>query len=196
MNREQWLNDFASKYLLPKIAAAGYCPPTALRVSVGFPKGSRGGRGAHAVGQCWSPIMSSDGHTEMFVSPVLDDFHAVVTLLHELVHAVVGVQCGHRGAFKKLALRVGLSMPMRSTPPSDALRAEIVAWLAEFAAYPHGPMSEVSRPDGKKPGSRLIKAMCPACGYTVRVSRQWLDIAPPVCPDPDCDSCGEPMQEG
>jgi hypothetical protein len=28
----------------------------------------------------------------------------------------------------------------------------------------------------------MIKCFCSMCGYTVRVSARWLDVAPPICP--------------
>lgn len=34
----------------------------------------------------------------------------------------------------------------------------------------------------KPGGTRLLKVYCPSCGYTVRVTKRWLDKAVPVCP--------------
>ena len=36
---------------------------------------------------------------------------------------------------------------------------------------------------------RQLKAVCKECGYTVRVTRKWLNIGVPVCP------CGTEMEE-
>ena len=33
-----------------------------------------------------------------------------------------------------------------------------------------------------KQTTRMLKCECPACGYTVRTTRKWLDIAVPTCP--------------
>jgi hypothetical protein len=41
---------------------------------------------------------------------------------------------------------------------------------------------------GSKPGSRLLKCECPACGYTIRTTQKWLDIGTPTCP------CGDEME--
>ncbi|UKE72382.1 hypothetical protein [Xanthomonas graminis] len=38
-----------------------------------------------------------------------------------------------------------------------------------------------SRP--KKQTTRLHKACCSECGYTVRVTSKWLEKGPPHCPD-------------
>lgn len=32
------------------------------------------------------------------------------------------------------------------------------------------------------PSSRLIKADCEKCGYTIRLSRKWIEIRRPICP--------------
>lgn len=31
-------------------------------------------------------------------------------------------------------------------------------------------------------GTRMLKCQCPECGYTVRTTRKWIDVATPVCP--------------
>jgi len=112
-------------------------------------------------------------------------------LCHEGCHAAVGVMHGHRAPFKKLALAIGLSGPMRATVPTPDFEATICAWIASEPTYPHAPLTAETSPT--KPGSRLLKARCEACGYTVRVTRQWLEIASPICPDPSCDAYQEPM---
>ena len=188
--REAWLTDVAEKYLWPRIEAARGKRPLKYRVSVGFPKGRRGGSG-HSIGQCWSQEVSADRTCEMFVSPELDAAQAVAVLAHEMVHASVGVYCGHRAPFKKLALAIGLSGPMRATVPSAEFEGTIAAWIAAEVAYPHAPLSAPTSPT--RPGSRLLKACCERCGYTVRVTRQWLDVASPICPNPDCDAYQESM---
>jgi hypothetical protein len=188
--REAWLTHMAEKYLWPRIEAGGGRRPARYRVSVGFPKGRRGGKG-HSIGQCWSQEVSADQTCEIFISPELDAAQAVAVLSHEVCHAAVGVRHGHRAPFKKLALAIGLSGPMRATIPAPGFATTIHGWIAAEPAYPHAPLTAATSPT--KPGSRLLKARCERCGYTVRVTRQWLDIARPVCPDPHCDAYQEPM---
>ena len=190
ITREAWLTHVAEKYLWPRIEAAGGHRPQKYRVSVGFPKGRRGSKG-HSIGQCWSQEVSADRTCEIFVSPELDAAQAVAVLAHETIHASVGVQCGHRAPFKKLAVAIGLSGPMRATVPCVEFEEAIRAWIAAESIYPHAPLRAATSPT--KPGSRLLKARCERCGYTVRVTRQWLDIARPTCPDPGCDSYQESM---
>lgn len=188
--REAWFTHFAEKYLWPRIEAGGGRRPAKYRVSVGFPKGRRGSKG-HSIGQCWSHEVSADRTCEIFISPELDATQAVAVLCHEGCHAAVGVRHGHRAPFKGLALAIGLSGPMRATVPTPEFEATIQRWIAAEPAYPHAPLTAATSPT--KPGSRLLKARCEACGYTVRVTRQWLDIASPLCPDPHCDAYLESM---
>jgi hypothetical protein len=193
MNREQWLTEIGSKHLLPYLAKAGARKQLKKwRVSCGFPKGSRGGKGGHSIGQCWAREASGDNHVEIFISPELQPFAAVETLVHELVHAIVGTKCGHRGPFKELARKAGLVGPMRATKAGEELRLFIEHALRAMPPYPHAPLA---LPEGKKvgTGSRLIKIHCPQCEYVLRGTRQWLEIAIPRCPNPDCDSFEEEM---
>lgn len=195
MNREEWLTRVAQRDILPLIAANGG-QTAKFRVSVGWPKGSRGGSTAESIGQCWDPKHSADGHYEMFVSPKLGAFEAVEVLVHEVVHLGAGLECKHRGAFKKLALAVGLEGKMTATTAGDELAKKIRAWMADMPEYPHGPM--VAAVEGeekeKRPGSRLIKASCECCEYTVRLAQKWIDIAVPTCPNDACDGYGHDMK--
>jgi len=181
MNREEWLTKVAEKYIRPLFAEHNAVWPEKYRVSVGFPKGSRGGK--HAIGQCWSPTLSADKSVEMFISPELPALEAVDTLVHEMVHASVGVKCGHKGAFKKLALAVGLVGKMTSAGAGEALIATIKKWLAAMPEFPGAPLIPGARADGaKKPGSRLLKCMCADCGFTFRTTQLWIDeVGLPTC---------------
>lgn len=189
VNREDWLNLIAQKFLWDRILDKGEKQPK-HRISVGFPKGSRGGKG-HSIGQCWDKVCSGDKTYEVFVSPELKDFDAVHVLAHELVHAKVGIKAKHGKAFKDVAIRMGLTGKMTATTPSDDFAREIRDMLKKAPEYPHAVLSPVR---AKKPGSRLIKCICEGCGYTMRVTRQWIETATPICPnEAECDSFSEPM---
>jgi hypothetical protein len=191
--REAWLILFAERYLWPRIVATGGQRPEKYRVSVGFPRGRRGSKG-HAVGQCWGREASADQAFEVFISPELSAEEAVGVLAHELVHIAAGLHCGHGAPFRKIATRIGLTGSMRATVAGTGLAADIAAWIAAEAPYPHAPLSALHSP--QRPGSRLLKTFCEGCGYTLRVTRQWLEIAPPVCPDPNCAHHHQPMASG
>ena len=183
MNREEWLTRLATEHLWPYLQTHGAIVPKAWRVSLGFPKGSRGGR--HSIGQCWDARVSADQHIEMFISPELSSFDATATLIHEMIHACVGLKCGHKGAFRIMAIAAGLTGKMTATVPGDALKPTIAAWLGRMPAYPHAQMcpSDAGKP---KPGSRLVKVFCPECDYVMRITQKWIDVAIPCCPNEDC----------
>src|SRR6266516_5066085 len=119
--REAWLERAAS-FLVDYMVQCGL-PRTAVRVSCGWP--SRGGLAARVavIGQCFPPTVCRDGIPQVFVSPRIEDSLQVLgVLLHELVHAAIGCQFGHRKEFSQAARRVGLAGPPTATTISDRLR--------------------------------------------------------------------------
>jgi hypothetical protein len=117
MNREEWLNQVA-KRIAPWFENEGYSLPR-YRVAFGFPStGKRGKR----IGECWDGHASADGTFEVLIRPDQSDPIAVAAILaHELVHAAVGLECGHKGAFRTVATRIGLEGKMRATVPMQKL---------------------------------------------------------------------------
>jgi hypothetical protein len=174
LERQQWL-ELAVEALRFRFASVGYSVPEKLRVSIGFP---RGAESCGAIGQCWPPSASSDGHAEVFVSPELTDSVRILDVLtHEIVHAVTP-DAGHGRPFKQCALKIGLRGPMRSTTAGP----EFVAWaetlFKQIGLYPAGSLTCMPRQS-----TRGRRCMCPTCGYLVRVTRKWLELAgPPICP--------------
>src|SRR5258707_13883249 len=96
MNREEWLNKVAER-MAPWFEDQGYSLPR-YRVAIGFPStGKRGKR----IGECWDGRASADGTFEVLIRPDQSDPIEVAAILaHELVHAAVGLECGHKGAFR------------------------------------------------------------------------------------------------
>lgn len=43
--------------------------------------------------------------------------------------------------------------------------------------------------------SRNILVMCADCGYKARITRMWIDVGIPKCPNPDCDSFDKEMAQ-
>ena len=184
--RENWLNHMA-QLLGPVFFRAGFQLPANIRFSCGWPGcGDRQTR----IGECWHSKSSADGTFEIFISPTLSDPLRVGDVLtHELCHAAVGLEAGHGPRFRCSALAVGLSGQMRATVASPALLERLSGFLQVTGPYPHARLTAADRPT-KKDGTRLLKVVCPECGYTVRVTRKWLDVGLPVCP------CGLEMAEG
>src|SRR5215469_11455027 len=105
LERQQWLES-AVEALRAKFADVGYTVPQKIRVSIGWPKRAAS---CGAIGECWSTSASSDGHTEIFISPRLTESVRILDVLaHELDHATVGTDAGHGKAFKQCALKIGL----------------------------------------------------------------------------------------
>jgi hypothetical protein len=189
--REEWLMA-ASGRLRSLFEEKGFLFPPSLRVSCGWPlraqRLSRGG--SHAIGQCWPQRASEDGSHEIFISPQIDDPCAVLaTLVHELVHAADDCQNGHRGPFRKMAISLGLSGPMRSTCAGPELRERLNVLSSHLGQYPHARLDGTQL--NKKKATRLIKVVCErsSCRYAFWTTRMWLDVGTPTC------VCGSRMSE-
>jgi hypothetical protein len=187
MNRESYLRALAEG-LEPLFQAHGATYPDRIRFTCGWPAKGAGSR-RKTVGQCFDPAASKDDHHEIIVGMSLDDPMTVAhTLAHELCHAVVGTTHGHKKPFRKLALAVGLVGKMTATTAGEAFTRHVQPILDELGEYPH---AELDYSTVKKQTTRMIKATCDECaaesengqGYTVRLTRKWLDAAgPPICP--------------
>lgn len=171
--REDWLNR-AVLELAPLLAEHdAELPP--VRVSVGFPKGTRG-KGAHAIGQCWTHMCSADGTHEVFISPELADPARVLDVLaHELIHAAVGIDAGHRKPFTRMARAIGLDGKPTATVAGPEFTAWAVAPLVALGAYPHAALTPGASSGPKKQGTRMLKLTCEGCTMVIRTTRKWLD---------------------
>lgn len=200
-NREAWLAALIEAWR-PTLVPIGPLPD--IRITCGFP--SKGGlaRRRLVVGQCWGPQYSVAGRTEIFISPLIDDaFDAAHVTLHELLHAVVGCQHGHRGPFKRAAKRIGFIGKPTCTVPGEALAARIRSRiLPDLGPYPHARLMHpdidvevvgIPEPETTKTNTRLIKVACDNCGYVARVARKWLvHPGPPLCPCSETPMVVEP----
>lgn len=191
MTREQWLNELAQRFrAIFTSMTPGFTVPDKLRVSVGWPSERGLSAKKRVIGQCWSPECSTDGTTEIFISPFLGDaYQAAETLLHEMIHAC-GCR-GHKGQFVACAKKLGFTAPWTSTPASDDLKARIQGVLREMPEYPHATLDAVAMEKlRKKQTTRLVKVKCADCGYTARTTKKWLEEkGAPICP---CNN--EPME--
>lgn len=181
--RESWLAA-AVEALRPVFAAQAKHLPDKLRVSCGWP--SRGGTSVVKIrmGECWSAERSQDNTVEIFVSPrVGDSNEALAVLAHELVHAALFAaekRHGHGKSFQTLAAAIGLEEPWTSSVPGPTLKAVLADLGTSLGAYPGSPL----RPEQKekKQTTRMLKCLCSKCGYTLRTTQKWIDVAVPYCP--------------
>jgi hypothetical protein len=212
---EEWADRVVDLYRA-QIAALGHpVPPVA--VSPGWTSGGR--RQSQVLGECWTPRVSTDhtegrqGTVQIYLSPRIDDDVMLAhVILHEVIHAAVGLEHGHRGEFKRVALALGFAGKMEASRWSEEAREDCARRLDEAGVGPYprprfrdlggGVIIRPGKPekpgDGgssgpKTQGTRMIKVHCPACGYTLRTTRRWLDVAVPACPVPDCDRHGQTM---
>ncbi|WP_046023572.1 hypothetical protein [Magnetospira sp. QH-2] len=178
--REEWLSKVAEG-LRPHFEEKGYSIPQ-VRMALGFT--SRGGRGKR-IGECWDSSCSADKTFEILVDPRLDNPVDVAQVLcHELIHAAVGLKCGHRGAFRTMAKGMGLEGKMTATVAGPGFIKIITPILELVGDLPHARLNTGNGP--KKQSIRLLKVTCPVCGYTARVTRKWIEeVGAPYCGDPD-----------
>lgn len=185
--REEWL-EMAATHLGAKVFSPhGYDLP-AIKVTVGFPSTNALGMRQRRIGECWKRSCSTDNANQIFLSPLLDNpIKYVDVLAHELVHAVDDCENGHKGKFKAICQKIGLTEgPPKSASAGSELLGVIQNIIDELGEFPHGTLSAASKE--KKQSTRLLKVVCPGCGYTVRTTAKWIEVGMPICP------CGEEMQ--
>lgn len=179
-NREAWLGELA--YSLEGLVqgVTGKAMPK-YRISVSFP--SRGAMSSkkRVVGQCWDGLVSSSGHSELFISPLLEDPMIVAgVVIHEMIHANVGCSFGHGKEFSQVARAVGLDGKPTATVPGEKFIKIADPILQKLGQYPHTAL--VVNPNRTVQKTLMHKVRCAKCGYVLRTTDKWLKIAAPICP--------------
>ncbi len=179
MNREDWLIKVAEG-MAPWFNELGYALPR-YRVAIGFPSTGRRGK---RIGECWDGGASADGTFEILIRPDLDvPLDVAAILAHEFDHAAVGLACGHKGAFRTVALAIGLEGKISATVQGETFKHRAAPILAAAGPLPHARLGLGKSDAPPKQKARLLKAECGQCDYTVRVTRKWVDEAgAPHCP--------------
>ena len=187
MNREEWLEKATS--VMNVLFVPDYDVGD-VRVSVGFPSHRALSNKRRAIGQCWGGKVAEDGVPHIFISPLLKSRKEVLeTLLHEMAHAAVGTECGHKGEFVKCIRYLGLEGKPTSTVAGEELAERLRKIGDGLGDYPHSALVPAML-EKKKQGTRLLKVMCVECDFIGRFSRRALDeIGYPVCP------CGREMED-
>lgn len=180
--REEWLQAAVDE-LRPEFGNLSL--PALIRTACGFTSAGRRGR---VIGECWSSKASADSATEILISPTLDDGREVLAvLIHELIHAH-GIM-GHGKKFLSVAHRMDLDGPAKSTVPGAGFDARYAPILSYLGAYPHAKLMLGSQKP--KQGTRMLKASCPSCGYTIRLTQKWADLGLPTCVCGDAFTMGD-----
>lgn len=181
--REEWLTQ-ATAELRPAFEIAGSKLPERIRLTCGFPLHAKRN---NAIGECWIDSASADKHYEILISPVLADPTKVFeVLVHELCHTARG-SFNHGVNFQKIATAMLLE-PVNpnkrnawgATKGANGFDQAYGDIIASLGVYPH---AELTFSNGKKKqGTRMLKAECPTCGYTVRLTSKWASYGLPACP--------------
>lgn len=182
--REQWL-EAAVALMVELFEAKNYTVPP-VRVACGWPSSRGLSAKKRCLGECWSKDASADKVAQIFISPYLDKpmdpYGVLPTLLHEVVHAVVGHEAKHGKIFGKCARAVHLEGKLTSTYAGEDLLGHCEGWMEELGGYPHAKLDSLKRPT-KKQTTRMVKCECAECGYVARTSKKWLDeVGAPWCP--------------
>ena len=160
--------------------------PERISITFGFPstgarksKNQRLGEYAHQFLQGYPDYPVNSGfislHPTIFNNPsrVLD------VLLHEMIHAAVP-EDGHRGRFRKLAKRCGLTGRMTATVAGPELSAKFEGFLADRLP-PMSPGYGDLAPARKKQTTRMLKYTCPSCGQIIRAANDNLNAVCGYC---------------
>jgi hypothetical protein len=176
--REEWLTRAVTE-LRPLFHAVSFPLPANIRVTCGFP--SRHARARNRfVGEHWSGKASEDGTHEILISPVEDDpIEVFAVLVHELAHAATDGD-GHGSLFKRCVRSLWLEGKPTATRPGAKFKDEYTPLIESLGAYPHARLNVGV--NVTKQSTRLLKASCPTCGYTIRLSDKWVKQGLPVCP--------------
>jgi hypothetical protein len=178
MNREAWLNELVAE-LRPMFTAINAPLPEKIRVTSGLP--SHKARTLNrAIGEHWVGAASADGHDEIFISPVVaEPMDVAAILVHELAHAATP-GAGHKGEFVRVIRALWLEGKATATVAGQAFRENFGPIVEAIGPYPHAALNVgLVR---KVQSTRMLKAECPACGYTVRLTAMWANTGLPICP--------------
>lgn len=188
MTREEWLLDFHKSFVIKHFEHLDLVVPEKIKLSCGWPVSGGLRTKRRVIGQCFNPQCSADGSHEIFISPWLADRHDVAaTVVHEVLHAVVGTEHGHKGPFRSGMKVVGLEGKPTATTLGEDLRDMLTNVFSDYPPYPHATLDLTKEPTVKKQSTRMLKATCPGClgsdhEYTVRMSRKVADLGMPQCP--------------
>lgn len=186
--REEWLMAGIAR-ARPVFAQAEHLLPEKIRASCSWPGG---GNARKRIGEAWSAKGSADGTVEIMVSPSLDDSVEVFAgLIHELIHAWqagANLPLDHKIHFKVALPFFGLTgKPTATVADPEAFPAKWGDALRALGPYPHARLVKL---DLKKQGTRMLKVVCPACGYALRTTAKWIEVGLPTC------CCGVEMETG
>ena len=167
--REGWLQECLLLLKKEFFDKNGYEFPEKWAIAPSFSKNS-----PKAIGQCWDPKVSADGETHQILiclTQGADLVHVAQIVLHEMIHASVGIKEGHKGMFRKLALEFGMAGKMTATyaEPGSELHEKLELIVEKLGAYPHVVMDPKKKATKKTNGWVRYRSTTEET-YTVQVS--------------------------
>jgi len=185
-NRETYLES-AIVELRPLFKLHDFAIPKHVKVTCGWPSKSAGRSSKRRIGECWDKSASADKKTtNIIISMVIDSpLQALDVLAHELVHAAVGCQHGHKGPFKTCARAIGLEGKLTATTAGKDLTKVLKIIIKNLGKYPH---SKIDFDNRKKQTTRMLKVEClnqrslGDCGMIFRTSSKWYAENTLICP--------------
>jgi hypothetical protein len=183
--REEWLTAAIAE-LRPMFDRYAAAIPQKVRVTCGFPLDAKRSK---AIGQCFADANSADKTFEILISPVLDNpLRVFDVLVHELVHSLPG--CMNHGVnFQKYCDALHLvpngagKQGYKATSAGSAFIDTFGLIIDSLGDYPHAALSYADR---KVQRTRMLKAECPSCKYTIRLTQKWASVGLPTCVCGDC----------
>lgn len=176
--REEWLISAVSE-LRPVFSGQGLTLPGNIRITCGFPLGHRR---SGVLGECWADSESRDKTFEILIAPTVDDPDEVFAeVCHQLICATPGAM-SHGTAFQNAAQILGLipkASDWKHTKAGPGFLERYGALVEDLGPYPHAALNLSQRPPEP---TRLLKAWCPQCKYTIRLSQKWVSKGLPFCP--------------
>jgi hypothetical protein len=142
VTREAWLHE-AVRRLRPYFVEVGLELPEKIQLSVSF--GYSKACSKAIAGQCWKKEATEELVNTIFVSPLIKHAAQVLeVLVHELIHAALNCEDGHRKRFAEAAVRLGLEGPMTATFAGMDLTLRLMtiagAIEVEFGKYDHAAL--------------------------------------------------------
>jgi hypothetical protein len=175
MTREEWLQ-VAAQALTDRALCARV--NTGTRFSVGNP--ARPGR---RMARLWDVATDTDGHRQVFISPLLDDKASVLAVLAFAITRARYESTGERISSSRWDalhrtmgfVSAGLDYAVLPTPYMANRLAELAETLPD---YPHDATTLRAT---RTQTTRMIKLSC-SCGYVVRTTRTHIERGLPSCP--------------
>jgi hypothetical protein len=179
--REDWLQA-AVEEVRPIFDLMGKPLPKRIRTSCGYPLHYKRNQ---RIADSHASEDSADRSMEIFIAPSVSDPTVVFTaLLGQLCRATNGAW-SYGSTYTAVAYEVGLVPDMsapdiwRSTKGGENFNDMYGDMIAGLGAYPHASLALNEK---KTQSTRMLKAYCSECGYTVRLTSKWALAGLPICP--------------